>query len=403
MTSSFHSGSVRNYLRVLLPSFAICIFAFNVYGQGAYVPMDAQQLDQLVAPIALYPDSLVAQILTASTYPQQVGDADNWIHQNAGMPPDQMGPAVNSMPWDPSVKALTAFPSVLDNLARNYNWTAQLGNVYYNQPGDVMNAVQAMRFQAQQAGALRTTPQERVYTDNGQIMIVPVNPAVVYVPYYNPWRVYGPAIAVYPGFYVAPPPPGIVIGLGIGFGPAISVGVFGGFPWGFAAWAPNWRGGVVVFNHATYISRSVTVFNHGNFGAYNREVFERAGPGVPGGFHPPVTRATATFARPGGFNRPAPEFNRPAPAARPAPEARPGEFAGRPNEAARPGPAARPPAPAARPGEYNRAPQAQARPEPGRGANAPNANRGAAPRAEGGGRSQARPQENKGRGEEHER
>lgn len=399
MTSSFQSGSVRKHLRVLLASLATCVFAYNVYGQGTYVPMDAQQLDQLVAPIALYPDSLVAQILTASTYPQQVGDADNWIHQNAGMPPDQMGAAVNSMPWDPSVKALTAFPSVLDNMARNYNWTAQLGNVYYNQPGDVMNAVQAMRFQAQQAGTLRPTPQERVYTDNGQIMIVPVNPAVVYVPYYNPWRVYGPAIAVYPGFYVAPPPPGIVIGLGIGFGPAISVGVFGRYPWGFAAWEPNWHGGVVVYNHATYVSRSVTVINHGNFGGYNREVFERAGPGVPGGFHPPVTRSTAVYGRPGGVNRP-------APAARPAPEARPGEFAGRPNEAARPAPEARPAAPAARPGEYNRAPQAQARPEPGRGAPAPNASRGPAPRTEGGARPQGRPQEkqeNRGRGEEHER
>lgn len=404
MTTLFRTGFLTKFSGTVVLCLASWLFSPALFGQGAYVPMDAQQLDQLVAPIALYPDSLVAQVLTASTYPQQVSDADNWIHQNAGMPPDQMGPAVNAMPWDPSVKALTAFPSVLDNMARNYNWTAQLGNVYYNQPGDVMNAVQAMRYQAQQAGTLRTTPQERVYTDNGQIQIVPINPAVVYVPYYNPWRVYGAPIPVYAGFYVPPPPPGIVVGLGIGFGPAISVGVFGRFPWGFAAWEPNWHGGVVVYNHATYISRSVTVVNHGNFGAYNREVFERAGPGVPGGFHPTVTRTSAAFARPGGFTRPAPEFNRPTPA-RPAPEARPGgQFAGRPaNEPPRQNPAARPGAPAARPGEYNRAPQAQARPEPARGAAAPNANRGAAPRSEGGGRPQARPQENRGKGEEHER
>ena len=102
-------------------------------------------LDQLVAPIALYPDPLVAQILTASTYPQQVSDADNWSQQNAGMPPQQRADIANGMPWDPSVKALTAFPSVLDNMARNYNWTSALGNAYYNQPGDVMNAVQAAR------------------------------------------------------------------------------------------------------------------------------------------------------------------------------------------------------------------------------------------------------------------
>ena len=129
-------------LSVLLIPFA----TLNVYGQGpAYVPLDAPGLDQLVAPIALYPDSLVAQILTASTYPQQVTDADNWSRQNAGLPPQQRADIANTMPWDPSVKALTAFPSVLDNLARNYNWASSLGNAYYNQPGDVMNAIQAAR------------------------------------------------------------------------------------------------------------------------------------------------------------------------------------------------------------------------------------------------------------------
>src|SRR5262249_58232813 len=122
---------------------------------GAYAPLDAEQLNQMVAPIALYPDSLVAQILTASTYPQQVVDADNWIHQNGGMGPGQLAAAANGMPWDPSVKSLVAFPSVLDELTRNPNWTGSLGNAYYNQPGDVMNAVQAMRFRAQQACALR--------------------------------------------------------------------------------------------------------------------------------------------------------------------------------------------------------------------------------------------------------
>ena len=301
--------------RQLLLSFLLVPFApYNLYGQGGYAPLDAQQLDQLVAPIALYPDPLVAQVLTASTYPQQVSDADNWVHQMGAMPPAQMADAANAMPWDPSVKALTAFPSVLDNLARNYNWTAQLGNAYYNQPGDIMNAVQAMRFSAQQAGTLRTGPQERVYESNGQILIVPVNPAVVYVPYYNPWRVYGAPIPMYAGFYVPPPPPGLVLGVGLGFGVGISVGLFAHYGWGFNAWEPNWRGGVVVYNHATYISRSTTVINRGNFGGYNREVFERGGAGVPGGFHPTVTRATAAFARPqgGGFNRPGPARGEPS-------------------------------------------------------------------------------------------
>lgn len=307
-------------LSVLLIPFA----SGNLYGQGpAYAPLDAPGLDQLVAPIALYPDSLVAQILTASTYPQQITDADNWSRQNAGLPPQQRADIANTMPWDPSVKALTAFPAVLDNLARNQSWSSALGNAYYNQPGDVMNAIQAARVQAQQAGYLRSTPQQRVYDEGGQILIAPVNPAVVYVPYYNPWRIYGPGwVSPYAGFYVAPPPLGLAIGLGLGFAAVgISIGLFAHYGWGFNDWAPNWRGGPVFYNHAAYYSRSATVFNHGHFGGYNRGVFEHAGRGVPANFHP----GAAGFARGGVGERSG--FNRPAGGARP--EGR-GEFASRP-------------------------------------------------------------------------
>jgi Protein of unknown function (DUF3300) len=321
--------SIALTLSVLLIPFA----SANLNAQpGGYAPLDPPMLDQLVAPIALYPDSLVAQILTAATFPQQVSEAGNWMRQTAGMPPQQRADEANNMPWDPSVKALTAFPSVLDNLARNYNWTSSLGNAYYNQPGDVMNAVQAARWQAQQAGYLRSTPQQRVYDNGGLITIAPVDPGVVFVPYYNPWRIYGGWVTPYAGFYVIPPPPGIALGVGIGLGFAavgISLGLFAHYGWGFNSWAPNWRGGVVVYNHATYISRSVTVINHGNFGGYNRGVFEHAGPGVPANFRPAVTRESAAFAhapavanRPApGFDRPAPAFNRPAPAAAARPEA----------------------------------------------------------------------------------
>jgi hypothetical protein len=245
------------------------------------------QLDQLVAPIALYPDSLVAQVLTASTFAGQVNDADNWIHQNGGMPPAQLAAAVDSMPWDPSVKAVAEFPSVLDNMARNNGWTVALGNAYYNQPGDVMNAVQAMRYQAQQAGNLRSTPQERVFYNSGLVVIEPVNPALVYVPYYNPWTVWGSPISPWGGYYWGPPA-GVVFGAGlaIGFGVGIGIGLFGHYGWGYHAWAPNWHGGVVLYNHNTYISRSNTVYNRGHFGGYNRGVFEHAGRGVPGGYHP---------------------------------------------------------------------------------------------------------------------
>lgn len=287
-------------LSLLLLAFAQTSIYAQAPPPGAYAPLDAVQLDQIVAPIALYPDALVAQVLTASTFADQVNDADNWLHQNGGMPPDQLAAAVDSMPWDPSVKALTEFPSVLDNMARNNGWTAALGNAYYNQPGDVMNAVQAMRFQAQQAGTLRSSPQERVFYNGGLVVIEPVNPALIYLPYYNPWVVYGAPITPWGGYYWAAPR-GIALGAGIaiGFGVGIGIGAFAHFGWGYHAWAPNWRGGVVAYNHATYISRSTTVINRGRFGVYNRGVFEHAGAGVPGGFHPAVTAQTAAFAHSG--------------------------------------------------------------------------------------------------------
>ena len=114
---------------------------------------------------------------------------------------------VDSQPWDPSVKALTAFPSVLANLNRNLDWTSRLGNAYYNQPQDVMNAVQAMRQRAYAAGTLRPTPQVAVVYQPQNIVIQPVNPAVVYVPIYNPWVVYGAPVPVYPAYYYVAPPP----------------------------------------------------------------------------------------------------------------------------------------------------------------------------------------------------
>jgi hypothetical protein len=262
----------------------------------AYVDLDAVQLDQLVAPIALDPDSLVAQILTASTYPDQVASADAWLNQNMGLPPDQRATAANNMSWDPAVKGLTEFPSTLDSLAKNTAWTAQLGNAYYNQPGDVMNAIQAMRLQAQQANTLVTTAQQRVVVEEGVIAIVPVNPAVIYVPYYNPWRIWGALFVAYPGFVVLPPPTGVITAVGLAFDPPVAVGVYAGVDWGFSAWAPAWDGGTVLFGGNTYVSNSVTVVNHGYFGGRDRGVFEHGGRGVPGGYRACAHRGAAREA-----------------------------------------------------------------------------------------------------------
>jgi len=308
MRENYKAGGhtfARQSIAVLLSFILVPVAQLDLYAQESYVPLEAEQLNQLVAPIALYPDSLVAQVLTAATYPDQVMEAQDWSRQNGDLRPEDRAAAADRMQWDPSVKALTAFPSVLENMARNNSWCRELGNAYYNQPGDVMNAIQAMRIRARQAGVLRTNRQYRVIYDSGPIVIEPYDPAYVYVPYYNPWVVYGAPLPMYRGWYSFGPPPGVVIGLGIGFGVAIGVGLWAHYGWGWHSWSPNWRGGTVVYNRNTYISNSRTVVNYGHFGGYNRGVYEHAGQGVPAGFHPPmVGRSSAYRPAPGGYNRP---------------------------------------------------------------------------------------------------
>jgi hypothetical protein len=222
------------------------------------------QLDQLVAPIALYPDALVAQILGASTYPTQIVEANRWIQKQGKESASKIADAANKQSWDPSVKALTAFPSVLAQLDKNLDWTTNLGNAYYNQPKDVMAAVQAMRKRAQASGKLKSTSQQNVSTSNGSVVIAPANPSVVYVPEYNPWVVYGAPVVAYPGFAYAPAP-GFAFGAGlaIGFGVGIGIGAFGGFGWGWHNWRCGWNSRTVVFNHTTFITHSRTVINRG--------------------------------------------------------------------------------------------------------------------------------------------
>src|SRR2546423_2538454 len=154
-------------------------------------PLDAAALQQLVAPIALYPDALVAQILAASTYPDQIVEADRWVQQHANVTGDSLATDVDQQPWDPSIKALTAFSSILANMDKNLSWTSALGDAYFNQSQDVLNAVQVMRKRAQDAGTLKTTAQQTVTTKDQTTIIEPANPEVVYLPEYDPWVVYG--------------------------------------------------------------------------------------------------------------------------------------------------------------------------------------------------------------------
>src|SRR5271165_1991999 len=169
-----------------------------------YKQQNPEQLQRLVAPIALYPDSLVAQILAASTFPEQVVEADRWVQPHPDLKGDALGHAVDQQPWDPSVKALTAFPSDLGNMDKNLSWTSALGDAYYNDQQDVLDAVQVMRQRAQEAGNLKTTPQQTVATQGSTIIIEPASSDVVYVPAYDPWSIYGGPIMAWPGWYPYP-------------------------------------------------------------------------------------------------------------------------------------------------------------------------------------------------------
>ncbi|MGB0079580.1 MAG: DUF3300 domain-containing protein, partial [Candidatus Sulfotelmatobacter sp.] len=237
-----------------------------------YTQQTPEELQRLVAPIALYPDSLVAQILAASTFPEQVVEADRWVQAHPDLKGADLGSAVDQQPWDPSVKALTAFPSVLGNMDKNLSWTSSLGDAYYNQQADVMDAIQVMRRKAEAAGNLKSTPQQTVTEQDSDVEIEPADPDVVYVPAYDPWLVYGYPIVEWPGWY---PYPGIWFGgpylsFGIGFG----IGWWGGFGWGWGHWGFDWHHHYARFNGGRYYSRSRTFYNRG---AYARGGFARGG------------------------------------------------------------------------------------------------------------------------------
>ena len=228
-----------------------------------YAQQTPEQLQQLVAPIALYPDSLVAQILAASTFPEQVVEADRWVQANPDLKGEALGKAVDQQPWDPSVKALAAFPAVLGNMDKNLSWTSSLGDAYYNQQPDVMDAVQVMRRRAQASGNLKATPQQNITTQDSNIDIEPASPDVVYVPAYNPWLAYGDPIMAWPGWY---PYPGIWFGGPyLSFGMGFPIGWFGGFGWGWGHWGFNWGGRYAMYNHGRYYSGSRTFYNRSNF------------------------------------------------------------------------------------------------------------------------------------------
>ena len=264
-------------------------------GQGA--PLSANELQQLVAPIALYPDSLTAQILGGATFPDQVAQANQFLQDNPSLTGQTLMYAVDAQSWDPSVKALTQFPSVLADMAKNLSWTSSLGEAYSTQPSDVMSAVQALRAKAYAAGNLKSGSQITVVQQSPQVIVIqPTNPQVVYVPAYNPAVVYGVPYTT-PGYSTAAVVATgmLAFGAGIAVGAAMSGGCCG---WGYSSWNCNWHGGAVVYGSSGYYGNSAW---HGGYYGSSASAYGAYGSAhAATGYNP----STGTYARGGSVSTP---------------------------------------------------------------------------------------------------
>jgi hypothetical protein len=243
-----------------------------------------EQLDSLVAPIALYPDAMLAQTLAASTYPLEVMQLDQWMDKNKNLKDKALVDAVAKQPWDPSVQSMAAFPDVVQRMAENIQWMTDVGNAVLAQQKDVMDAVQRMRAKAQGTGNLKTGSEQKVETKttpSGQQVIVveQANPEAAYVPSYDPEVVYGAAPAEYP--YYPYSYPGYQPGRALAWGSAIAVGgVWANNNWGNC----NWDDG------------NVNINNNNNFNKnYNKNVNKGAGQGNSWQ-HNPQHRGNAPYA-----------------------------------------------------------------------------------------------------------
>jgi hypothetical protein len=255
-------------------------------GQQASAPkIPPDQLDSLVAPIALYPDPLLAQTLAASTYPLEIIELQQWLQKTPGLKDKALADAVEKQQWDPSVQALAPMPDLVKRLADDLQWTTDLGNAFLAQQSDVMAAVQRMRKKAESKGNLKTSDQQKVETQviEGQqtIVIQPSSPQVIYVPTYNPTVVYGPPVYPYPPIYY-PPPGYYAAGLAISFGIGVAMGAFWSGGWG---WGCGWGHSNVYINHNnTFIRNSNININGGNRPS---QLPNRGGAGGAGGIGGP--------------------------------------------------------------------------------------------------------------------
>src|SRR6201984_2506377 len=243
-----------------------------------------EQLDSLVAPIALYPDPLLAQTLAASTYPLEIIQLQQWLEKNKNLKDKALADAVAKESWDPSVQALAALPDVVKRLADDIQWTTDLGNAFLAQQSDVMDAVQRKRKKAQDKGNLKSTEQQKVETkviENKSVIVVEqANPQVVYVPSYDPVVVWGAPVYPYPPIYY-PPPGYYAAGLAISFGVGVMMGAFWSGGWG---WGCGWSNNNININNNNNFNRNSNLGgNRNNIGGGNRPSQQPGRGGVGGG------------------------------------------------------------------------------------------------------------------------
>ena len=243
---------------------------YALENQASKIP--PEQLDSLVAPIALYPDPLLAQVLAASTYPLELIQLQQWLEKNKNLKDKALADAVAKESWDPSVQALAALPEVVKRLADEIQWTTDLGNAFLAQQSDVMDAVQRMRKKAQEQGTLKSTEQQTVETkvvENKSVVVIQqANPQVIYVPSYDPEVVWGVPVYPYPPIYY-PPAGYYAAGMAISFGVGMMMGAFWGGGWG---WGCGWGGNNVYINHNNNFNRNTNIGggNRTNIGGGNR-------------------------------------------------------------------------------------------------------------------------------------
>jgi len=277
---------IRIYLALLAAGLSSAVAQVpNAVPSEAPQLLSADQLDNLVAPVALYPDPLLSQVLAASTYPLEIIEAQQWLGRNGNLQGQQLIEAAKQQNWDASVQALVAFPDAMTLLTRDIQWTTALGNAFLAQQTDVMNAIQRMRARAQTSGRLANGPQQTVTQQGGAIEIQPANPQVIYVPVYNPEYVWGaPAWGAYPPLWYPP------VSAGFWFGPAINIGAFfAGFA-GLLGWA-GWGWGLNWLAHGLFLNG--LFFSH--FGFHGGGYYGGGYGGRVAWVHDPVHRGSVPY------------------------------------------------------------------------------------------------------------